>query len=111
MTFVWNKILWYQSKRKYRETKSIFIVPFLGSALGYLVAMCSPGWRNLVAFDWNDLPVGGEIFEKCQIPTPCPASPPHPPPCRPYTDRCITVIIPVSPLPGLSCSKGGLSNR
>ena len=79
MTFVWNKILWYQSKRKYRETKSIFIVPFLGSALGYLVAMCSPGWRNLVAFDWNDLPVGREIFEKCQIPTPCPASPPHPP--------------------------------
>ena len=35
----------------------IFIVPFLGSALG-LTAMCSPGWGNLVAIDWNDLPMG-----------------------------------------------------
>ena len=34
-----------------------FILPFLGSALG-LTAMCSLGWGNLVAFDWNDLPVG-----------------------------------------------------
>ena len=60
----------------------IFIVPFLASALAYLVAMCSPGWGNLVAFDWNDLPVGREfdlqIFEKSQIPTPCPAFPPPP---------------------------------
>ena len=38
----------------------IFIVPFLGSALG-LTAMCSLGWGNLVAFDWNDLPVGREF--------------------------------------------------
>ena len=35
----------------------IFIVPFLGSALG-LTAMCSLGWGN---FDWNDLPVGREL--------------------------------------------------
>jgi len=35
-------------------------VPFLGSALG-LTAMCSLGWGNLVAFDWNDLPVGMEF--------------------------------------------------
>ena len=60
----------------------IFIVPFLGSALGYLTAMCSPGWGDLVAIDWNDLPVGREFeckfFEKCHIPTPCPASPPLP---------------------------------
>ena len=35
-------------------------VPFLGSALG-LTAMCSLGWGNLVAFDWNDLPVGREF--------------------------------------------------
>ena len=35
----------------------IFIVPFLGSALG-LTAMRSPGWGNLVAIDWNDLPMG-----------------------------------------------------
>ena len=39
----------------------IFIVRFLGSALGYLTAMCSPGWGNLVAVDWNDLPVGREF--------------------------------------------------
>ena len=38
----------------------IFIVPFLGSALG-LTAMCSLGWGNLVGFDWNDLPVGREF--------------------------------------------------
>ena len=38
----------------------IFSVPFLGSALG-LTVMCSLGWGNLVAFDWNDLPVGREF--------------------------------------------------
>ena len=42
----------------------IFIVPFSGSALGYLIAMCSPGWGNLVAVDWNDLPVGREFDGK-----------------------------------------------
>ena len=36
-------------------------MPFLGSALGYLTAMWSPGWENLVAFDWNDVPVGREF--------------------------------------------------
>ena len=35
-------------------------MPFLGSAFG-LTAMCSPGWGNLVAFDWNDLPMGREF--------------------------------------------------
>ena len=39
----------------------IFIVRLLGSAFGYLTAMCSPGWVNLVAIDWNDLPVGREF--------------------------------------------------
>ena len=38
----------------------IFIVPFLGSALEW-TAMCSLGWGNLVAFDWNDLLVGREF--------------------------------------------------
>ena len=38
----------------------MFIVPFLGSALG-LTAMYCPGWGNLVAFDWNDLPMGREF--------------------------------------------------
>ena len=39
----------------------IFIVPFLGSALGHLTVMCSPGWGNLVAIDWNNLPVGRQF--------------------------------------------------
>ena len=39
-------------------------MPFLGSALGYLIAMCSPGWGNLVAFDWNDLLLGSEFEGK-----------------------------------------------
>ena len=39
-------------------------MPFLGSALG-LTAMCSLGWGNLVAIDWNDLPVGREFDCKC----------------------------------------------
>ena len=60
----------------------IFIVLFLGSALGYLTAMSSPGWGNLVAIDWNGLPVGGETdckFLKMSIPHPM----------RLYIDRCI----------------------
>ena len=32
-------------------------------ALGW-TAMCSPGWGNLVAIDWNDLPVGREFDGK-----------------------------------------------
>ena len=39
----------------------IFIVPSLGLALRYFTGMCSPGWGNLVASDWNDLPVGREF--------------------------------------------------
>ena len=35
---------------------------FLESSLGIFdSAMCSPGRGNLVAFDWNDLPVGREF--------------------------------------------------
>ena len=89
----------------------IFIVPALGVALRYFTGMCSPGWGNLVAFDWNDLPAGREFDSKFVKNV---KSPPHalplPPPNRLYTDRCITVIIPLFPLPGLSRSKGGLSN-
>ena len=50
----------------------IFIAPFVGSPLG-LTAMCSLWWGNLIAFDWNDLPVGREFdckfLRKGQIPT------------------------------------------
>ena len=42
----------------------IFIVPFLGPALEYLTAMCSPGWGNSVAFDWKDLPWAGNLTAK-----------------------------------------------
>ena len=57
-------------------------MPFLGSALGYLIAMCSLGWGNLVAFDWNDLPVGREFDCKFLKNV---KSPPHalPPPTSP----------------------------
>ena len=57
-------------------------MPFLGSTLGYLTAMCSLGWGNLVAIDWNDLPVGREF--DCQflknVKSPAHALPPPPPP-------------------------------
>ena len=57
-------------------------MPFLGPALGYMTAMCSPGWGNLVAFDWNDLPVGREFDCKFLKNV---KSPPHalPPPLLP----------------------------
>ena len=35
-------------------------MPFFCSSLG-LKVMCSLGLGNLVAFDWNDLPVGREF--------------------------------------------------
>ena len=59
----------------------ISIVPLLGPALGYLTAMCSPGWGNLVAFDWNDLPVGREFDGKFfkNVKSPPHALPPPPP--------------------------------
>ena len=50
--------------------------------------MSSMGWGNLVSFEWNDLPVGRDIWlqilEKCPIPTPYPA-----PQTPLYIDRCI----------------------
>ena len=60
-------------------------MPFLGSTLGYLTAMCSLGWGNLVAIDWNDLPVGREF--DCQFLKNV-KSPPHalpPPPATGFT--------------------------
>ena len=59
--------------------EDISIVPLLGPALGYLTAMCSPGWGNLVAFDWNDLPVGSKCFKNVKSP-PHALPPPLPPP-------------------------------
>ena len=65
----------------------IFIVPFLGSALGYLTAMCSPGWGNLVAIDWNDLPVGRQFDCKFlkNVKSPRHALLPPPPPTTGFT--------------------------
>ena len=56
-------------------------MPFLGSASGYLIAMCSPGRGNLVAFDWNDLPVGREFDDKFweNVTSPPHSLPPPPP--------------------------------
>ena len=66
-------------------------MPFLGPALGYLIAaMCSPGWGNLVALEWNDLPMGREFDGKFLKNV---ESPPHalPPRRRLYINRCIKV--------------------
>ena len=64
----------------------IFIVPFLGSALG-LTAMCSPGWGNLVAIDWNDLPAGRQFDCKFlkNVKSPRHALLPPPPPPTGFT--------------------------
>ena len=64
-------------------------MPFLGSALG-LTAVCILGWGNLVAFDWNDFPVGREFDCKFLKKV---KSPPYalPPPRRHYIDRCINL--------------------
>ena len=58
----------------------MFIVPFLGFALR-LTAMYYPGWGNLVAFDWNDLPMGREFDYKFlkKVKSPPYALPPLPP--------------------------------
>ena len=57
-------------------------MPFLGSTLGYLTAMCSLGWGNLAAIDWNDLPVGREFdcqfLKNVKSPPHALPSPPHP---------------------------------
>ena len=66
-------------------------MPFLGSALG-LTAMCSLRWGDLVAFDWNDLPVGWEFdrkFLKKVKSLPHALKPPPPHPRRHYIERCI----------------------
>ena len=62
-------------------------MPFLGSALVYFVAMCSPGWGNLVAFDWNDLPAGREFDSKFvkNVKSPPHALPLPPPPPTGFT--------------------------
>ena len=55
--------------------------------------MCGLGWGNLVAFDWNDVPVGREFDYKFlkKVKFPPHALPPPPPPSRHYIDRCIRV--------------------
>ena len=69
----------------------IFIVLFLGPALGYLTAQCVARGGE-VAFDWNDLPVGRELdwkfLKNVKFP-PHALSPPLPPA---YIDRCIRTV-------------------
>ena len=68
-------------------------MPFLGSALG-LTAMCSLGWGNLVAFDWNDLPVGREFDCKFlkKVKSPPHVLPTPPPPPRRFSAHCNPVL-------------------
>ena len=55
----------------------IFIVSFLGPALGW-TAVCMPGWGNLVAVDWNDgREFDGKFLKHFKSPNP------HPMPCLP----------------------------
>ena len=71
----------------------IFIVPFLGPALGCMTAMCSPGWGNLISFDWNDLSVGREFDCKFLKNVKSPPHPLPPPPPNPLTPHAgITLI-------------------
>ena len=60
-------------------------VPFLGPTLGYLTAMCSPGWGNSVAFDRDHLPVGREFDGKFlkSVKSPSHVLPPLPKPPLP----------------------------
>ena len=69
----------------------ILIVPFLGPALGW-TAMCSPGWGNLVAIDWNGFPVGREFEGKFlkNVKSPPHAVPPSPPAGLTLWIRCTT---------------------
>ena len=61
----------------------IFILPLLGPALEW-TAMCSPGWENLIAIDWNYLPVGrefdGKFLKNSKSPPHALPHPPQPPP-------------------------------
>ena len=62
---------------------------------------------NLVAFDWNDLPVGREF--DCQflknVKSPPHALPPPPPaPRRLYIDRCIVLYKKATPVFGVNCT-------
>ena len=67
----------------------IFIMPFLGPALGW-TAMCIPGWGNLVAVDWNNgREFDGKFLKNVKSPNP------YPMPCLPHQlniDRCISLI-------------------
>ena len=87
----------------------IFIVPFLGPALGYLTAMCSPGWGNLVAFDWNDLPVGREFDCKFlkNVKSPPHALPPPPPISAGFTLTGVLVFCPIKNYGPLKVAKAG----
>jgi len=55
--------------------------------LSWVLPTCSLGWGNLVAFDWNDLPVGREFDCKFlkKVKSPPLALPPRP--RRHYIDR------------------------
>ena len=89
-----NMCLWWCSNVYKLRLQSFvwryFYCAFPGSSLE-IFDMCSPGWGNLVAFDWNDLPVGREFDGKFLKNVKSPPHALHPPPPlrRLNIDRCI----------------------
>ena len=68
------------------ELVEIIYCAFLGFCFGIFDSNMQPGWGNLVAIDWNDLPVGREFYCKFLKKV---KSPPH----RFYIDKCINVYV------------------
>ena len=81
-----NMYLWWCSNVYKLRLQSFvwryFYCAFPGSSLE-IFDMCSPGWGNLVAFDWNDLPVGREFDGKFLKNVKSPPHALHPPPPPP----------------------------
>ena len=90
-----NMYLWWCSN-VYKRLQSFiwryFYCAFLGFCLG-IDSNVQPGVGKFgcIWLEWfaRGQGIWLQIFEKCQIPTPCPASPP--PPLRLYIDRCINI--------------------
>ena len=74
--------------------------------------MCSPGWRNLVAFDWNDLIVGREFDCKFlkNVKSP-PHAPPPPPISAGFTLIGVLVFCPIKNYGPLKVAKAGIKPR
>ena len=91
-----NMYLWWCSN-VYKRLQSFiwryFYCAFLGSSLGIFDSNVQPGVGKFggIWLEWlaRGQGIWLQIFEKCQIPTPCPASPPR----RLHIDRCLRNLI------------------